>query len=103
MNNNNSSYDFKNFASWLFSLSSLDFVVIGTISGILIAKNLTINEQNTMGNFFELVGQVLLTINAQEITLGNNNNCECSNSSIDDLNKKIEYLYNELNKLKKES
>ena len=100
LNNNENSFDFKNFSEWLFSLSSLDFVVIGTLAGVLIAKNLTINEQNTIGNFFELIGQVLLTINAQEYTL-NSNRTNPNNISIEELNQKIEYLYKELNKIKK--
>ena len=100
-NNNSSSFNFKEFASWLFSLSGLDFSIIGSITGVLIASNLSVNEQNTIGNFLELVGQVLLTINAQEITrLTNIQNP--NNLSIQDLNNKIEFIYNELLKIKRE-
>ena len=32
------------------------------------SKGLDVNEQNSVGSFFFLVGQVLITINAQNIT-----------------------------------
>lgn len=97
--NNNSAFNFKDLAEWLFTLSGLDFAIIGSVTGILIGSNLTVNQQNTIGNFLELVGQVLLTINAQEITRNsiiNNTN----NISLKDLNDKINYLLNEIEKLK---
>lgn len=67
--------DFGSFSDWLFSLNAYQFTLIATIAGFLIAPTLTVNEQNSLGNFFELVGQVILTINAQASTLeGNSNN-----------------------------
>ena len=33
--------------------------------GLLIAKGLTVPEQNSVGNWLESVGQIILTINAQ--------------------------------------
>ena len=91
---NDSNFDFSEFSNWLFSLSPIDFVIIGTIAGLLISKNLTINQQNTIGNFLELIGEVILTYNAQEITLNNKYN-NPYNLSIQDLNNKIDYLYQE--------
>ena len=98
---NDANFDFSEFSNWLFSLSPIDFVIIGTIAGLLISKNLTINQQNTIGNFLELIGEVILTYNAQEITLNNKYN-NPYNLSIQDLNNKIDYLYQEFLKFKKE-
>jgi hypothetical protein len=61
--------DYKSFSKWLFSLNAYEFTLIATISGFLISPVLTIDEQNSLGNFFELLGQVILTINAQASTL----------------------------------
>lgn len=43
----------------------------------MMGQALTTNEQGTLGNFFELVGQTLLTMNTQNIFIegiNNNNN-----------------------------
>lgn len=96
----NSSYNFSEFADWLFSLSGYDFVIMGTIAAILIARNLTINQQDSIGNFLELIGEAILTINAQEITR-NEKFTNPNNLSIEDLNKKIEFLYQELLNIKR--
>lgn len=71
--------DYKSFSKWLFSLDAYTFTLIGTIAGFVISPTLTINEQNSLGNFFELLGQVILTINAQGTTLEQRKN---KNSSI---------------------
>lgn len=55
----------KNLSSIILKLSPFEFVTIGTIIGYLLSVNLTINEQNSLGNWFELVGQIILTFNAQ--------------------------------------
>lgn len=61
--------DFNSFSNWLFSLNAYEFSLISTAIGFAIAPTLTINQQNSLGNFFELLGQVILTINAQNGTL----------------------------------
>lgn len=61
--------DFKSFSSWLFTLNPYEFTFFATLIGFVISPSLTINEQNSLGNFFELLGQVILTINAQGTTL----------------------------------
>ena len=55
----------KDFASWILKLSPLEFTTLGTIIGYLISSVLTVQEQNSVGNWFELVGQIILTFNAQ--------------------------------------
>ena len=98
---NPSNYNFSELADWLFSLSGTDFVVIGTVAAILISSNLNLNQQNSIGNFFDLVGEAILTFNAQEITR-RSKYTNPHNLSIEDLNRKINFLYNELMKIKRE-
>ena len=63
------SQDFNDIAKWLNSLNAYEFTLIATGVGIIIAKGLTINQQNSVGNFFEQIGQTLLTIGAQNQTV----------------------------------
>ena len=93
--------NFNNFSEWIFSLSGLDFTIAATTIAILMANNLTVNEQNSVGNFFFLIGQVLITMNAQDI----NKMDKIKNPNrytIGDLNNKIDILYQELMKIKNE-
>ena len=55
------------FVDLLLSLNEYELTVLGCAIGLLIAPTITTNQQNSLGNFFELVGQVLLTVNAQMI------------------------------------
>lgn len=48
------------------SLNPRLFAVVGEILGDIIAGNLPFNVQNAVGNWLELVGQVILTYNAQQ-------------------------------------
>lgn len=60
--------DFDFFSNWLSSLNPYEFSLIATAIGFTISPSLSINQQNSLGNFFELVGQVMLTISAQSQT-----------------------------------
>lgn len=83
--------DFPSFSDWLFSLDPYEFTMISVVAGFLISPMLTVNQQNSLGNFFETLGQILLTVNAQTTTLQ-----QASNS------KYIKNLESEISKLKKE-
>jgi hypothetical protein len=48
------------------SLNPELFVIIGEILGNIIAGNIPYNVQNAIGNWLELVGQAILTFNAQQ-------------------------------------
>lgn len=56
---------FKQFAGWLTSMNPYEFAAISAFLGLLISTGLTVPEQNSIGNWFEAVGQIILTINAQ--------------------------------------
>lgn len=86
--------DYKSFSKWLFSLNAYEFTLIATIAGFIISPTLTIDEQNSLGNFLELFGQVILTINAQASTL------ESSNSN--NIDEEIINIKKEIMRLKKE-
>ncbi|MBM6839258.1 hypothetical protein H9X77_13715, partial [Clostridium saudiense] len=47
-------------------LNPQELIVIANILGIAIANKLPFNIQNAVGNFFELLGQVIITFNAQQ-------------------------------------
>lgn len=67
--NNFTNQDFSNLSNWLNTLNPYEFSLIGVIAAYLIAPTLNPNQQNSIGNFLEEVGQILLTISAQEINI----------------------------------
>lgn len=63
--------DYKSLADFLFSFSGNEFAVIASIAGFVISQNLAIDEINSLGNFFELIGQMMLSIASQEQVIHN--------------------------------
>ena len=96
-NNPNNDYDFSEFASYLYSLNGYEFTFLSVLLGYIIATPLTLNQQNSIGNFFESLGQIILTINAQEITKDALLNNTPTNKQ---LYKKLQELENEIKNLK---
>ena len=83
----------NNFINYFFSLNPYELTLIGNILGIIIAKPLTLNQQNTLGNFLELIGQQILTIQAQGSNLAPNFiNTIDFNHLLNEFNFKFEYL-----------
>lgn len=91
--------DFANFADFLSSISPLQLGAIGSLIGTLLCVPLNYEEQNVLGNFFELVGQVMLVVAAQNANLDNQKPANNSQAlmdiqkQIDQLNRKIDDLY----------
>ena len=56
---------FINFANLISELSPIEFTTLGVIVGYVLTVSLDIQTQNSLGNWFELVGQILLTASAQ--------------------------------------
>ena len=57
-----------------FGFQDLDphfFTLIGEALGLVLSDNMPLNVQNAIGNWFELLGQVILTYNAQQQYLQN--------------------------------
>jgi len=101
------------------------FTVIGELLGCVMAGNMPFNVQNAVGNWLELLGQVILTCNAQQQYFqggpgryyntndkninnsfcSSNSNSSASTSSYDEMNelkKSIGKLMMEVKELKKE-
>lgn len=83
------------FVDLLLSLNPYELTILAFAISLLVAPTITINQQNALGNFFELVGQTLLNINAQEVNLQPNA------PSRQELNDKINRLEKELAFLKR--
>ena len=52
-----------------YSLGPVKFSLLASLLGVLLIDNLNVNQQNSLGNFLESVGQSLLTAAAQAQTL----------------------------------
>lgn len=63
--------ELQNFADYLLQLSPEEITLLAFSLAYLTASPLTINQQNTIGNFVILFGQVFLTMNAQHVYLNN--------------------------------
>ena len=59
----------ESFIDYLLSLSSNELTLLAIGLGFLFSINIDTNKQNSLGNFFELTGQTLLTISAQNMVL----------------------------------
>lgn len=85
-----------------FSLSPYEITAVGTILAFLISPGLTNNEQNTFGNWLEMVGQIILTIQAQGSSYINNNVSTADfNILLEKLNITFDDLYSIIDELKK--
>lgn len=91
--------DFKAFSNWLSTLDPYEFTFVATLIGFAISPFLNTMQQNSLGNFFEQLGQTLETISSQAQTVsswqqqnqqsGNSNDCS---NDINNLKMEIERL-----------
>lgn len=105
--------DFSGLSNWINKLNPYEFALSGVIAAFIIAQPLNANQQNSIGNYLEEVGQILLAIAAQKITSSqaknNKNNIDDNfdefgngnNNNNYNYNSEIEYLRNEIEKLKR--
>ena len=63
--------DYKSLADFLFSFTGNEFAIISSIIGFVISQNLDIDEVNSLGNFFENIGQFMLAKAAQDQVIYN--------------------------------
>lgn len=86
-------FDFKSFSSFLSSIPPLELGFISGIIGTIISAPLSSSELNTIGNFLEAIGQVMLTIQAQiELVTPS----YPSRNEFDDHKKNINKLFNDI-------
>lgn len=75
---NDDKKNIKGFAAFLLSLSPNEFAALASLLGLLFSQNLDYYSQQSVGNFLECIGQVMLTTSAQGFALNqafsNNNN-----------------------------
>ncbi len=72
MNQNNlNDHSLKSFSSFLFGLSANELTILAFSLGFVIGQEIDIDEQGSLGNFFELLGQVLLSLNSQNVVIQN--------------------------------
>ena len=74
--------DYKSIADFLFSFTGNEFAITSSIVAFIISQNLNIDEVNSIGNFFEAVGQFMLCKAAQDQVLANKNNTNNNNNTI---------------------
>ncbi|CCY08418.1 MAG: hypothetical protein MRZ09_07810 [Coprobacillus sp.] len=87
-------------SSLLQSLSPLEFGTIGCLIGLILSASLTSDELNSLGNFLELVGQVMLTVQAQMETVSPQyTHIDSFNNLKKDLDEKFKNILNKKNKL----
>lgn len=67
--NNFINQDYNGLSNFLNTLDPYELSIFGSIAAYVIAPNLNANQQNSIGNFLEQIGQILLTIAAQQITV----------------------------------
>lgn len=56
---------YSRLANLISSLSPFEFTTLGVLFGYFISLTVPIVELNSLGNWFELIGQILLTYSAQ--------------------------------------
>lgn len=78
------------------------FTLSATAIGFLLIEQLNQTEQDAIGNWFELIGQILETNSAYPVQNNSNNNSNNSNSSNVDTDAAIAALNKTLNAIKKE-
>lgn len=59
----------KEFSTFLLGLSPNEFTAFAFFMGYLLSQNMDGYSQQSTGNFFECLGQVMLTISSQQFTI----------------------------------
>ncbi len=92
-------------AKFTSNIDASTFTISAFLIGYLLLDDLDPAEQNSIGNWFMMIGQVLCTNSAQQQVLnnknGNNNNnpiIDGYNSTFNSLRKSINTINQELNK-----
>lgn len=64
--------EIRNYAEFLYGLSGSELASLSFLVGLLLSQNINSKQINSLGNFFEAVGQTMLVIGSQEQLLENN-------------------------------
>lgn len=77
-----------------FDLPPKTLAIIGFLIGLTLIDDLNANQQNSLGNFLQLIGQTLEVSAAQQQSISSNN----SESRISQLEKELEALKKNINR-----
>lgn len=76
----------------LLTLNPYEFSTFAFILGIVLSNGLSSNQLNSIGNFYELIGQTILTIQSQA-------QLQSSNNATPDVTAAIEMLKNKISNI----
>lgn len=82
----------RNLYDLILNLPAKQYTLVSTIIGFALIDDLTALEQNTLGNFLMLIGQILETNSAQEQLLQNKISKKEHIKNIKDIEKIKKYL-----------
>ena len=84
----------------VFPIEPYGFTTSAFLIGLILVQRLSIEEQDSIGNWLQLVGLTMQTYASQKATLDANNSPQQDNSSdIENLKKAIKDIEEELDKL----
>ncbi|MDE7264434.1 MAG: hypothetical protein K2N64_07220 [Anaeroplasmataceae bacterium] len=91
-----------NLSQLLLSLNPFEFATLAYIIGVLLSDGLNANEQASLGNFYNLLGEVIQTIGAQAQNLNSapSNQNTSMEDTIQSLKGKIGNIEEIINKFK---
>ncbi len=79
----------------LLTLNAYEFATLAYLIGIILSNGLNFNEQQSLGNFFNLLGEVMQTIGSQGQNLNDNN----SSYNVDELRELLKNKINNIDEL----
>lgn len=77
----------------VFNIDAYSFTTTAFLIGILLVQDLSNEEQDSVGNWLQLVGLTMQTYASQYSTLHQNDTSENNNSSTDDLDTLRKAIY----------
>lgn len=89
-------------AKFTSNVDASTFTISAFLIGYLLLDDLDPAEQNSIGNWFMMIGQVLCTNSAQQQVLNNKNNTNHNNPIIDGYNSVFNSLRKSINTIDQE-
>ena len=84
------------------NINAPTFTLSAVVIGFLLTDDLSPSEQNSVGNWFMMVGQVLCTNASQQQVLNNNTNNNASPHIINDINQNMNTIKRTIDQIGKE-
>lgn len=85
----------------LFSIPPEQFTALAALIGFLLADDLSIDEQNSLGNFLIAIGQILVTIASQKAVFESQQDNQLITQRLDFLKKQIRDIEQEIERTSK--